>query len=221
VSVVRAAGSFDDRPVTETTMPGPVFIETERLELRTVEEEDVEFLQAAENHPEVRRYIGLFREPTSRGEVEESFEDHLTADDAATLLAVPKDDPAGAGDPAGARAGEPVGSFQLYPIDDARGWANLGLWLHPDAWGHGYATEATAHLLEYAFRERGLHRVSADALAPNEASIALLDRVGFVHEGTRREAAFADGEYVDSEEYGLLARDWDGHEAALEHPNEH
>lgn len=203
-------------------MPGPVFIETERLELRTVEEEDATFLQAAENHPDVRRYIEVFREPSSRAATEERIEDHHTADNAATLLAVPKDDPDGSGesDPTGENgtvtAGEPAGSFQLYPIDDGRGSANLGLWLHPDAWGHGYATEATAHLLEYGFRERGLRRVSADALAPNRASIALLERLGFVHEGTRREAAFADGEFVDSEEYGLLAREWPGPGAVLE-----
>jgi hypothetical protein len=39
-------------------MPGPVFIEGEHVSLRTVEEEDVGFLQAQVNDARVRRPIG-------------------------------------------------------------------------------------------------------------------------------------------------------------------
>lgn len=109
-----------------------------------------------------------------------------------------------------------MGSVQLYPVNLDRRWANLGAWLLPEAWGRGYATGSCAHLLDHAFFERGLHRVSAAPLAPNESSVALCERLGFVHEGTSRELGFVDGEFVDQERYALLGREWEGPDAVLE-----
>ncbi|PSP88414.1 GNAT family N-acetyltransferase, partial [Halobacteriales archaeon QH_8_68_33] len=37
-------------------MPGPVFVENDHVQLRTIEEEDIEFRQEAANHPDIRRY---------------------------------------------------------------------------------------------------------------------------------------------------------------------
>ena len=189
------------------TMPGPVFVECDRVDLRTVEAADVEFLQRGTNHPEVRRYIDVFDTPRNREQQRETFENVDSDEDATSLLVVPHEGP---------DAGEPVGSVQLYPVNLARRWANLGAWLLPEAWGEGYATEACAYLLEHAFGERGLHRVSATALAPSEASVALCERLGLVHEGTSRDLGFVDGEFVDAERYALLAPEWGGAESVLD-----
>ena len=50
----------------------------------------------------------------------------------------------------------------------------------------------------------------------NEASKTLCERLGFVHEGTARQAQFVDGEYVDVERYGLLVDEWEGPKAVLD-----
>lgn len=187
-------------------MPGPLFIETERLELRTPEEDDKPFLRAGMNHPEVRRYIDVWRTPTTAGEYDDLYEQYDADEDAASLLVVPT---------AGEGAGAPIGSVQLAPVDDARGCANLGAWIHPDSWGDGYATEACAHVIEYGFADLRLHRVSVGVDADNEASIALTEKLGFVHEGTFRDDIFRDGGYVDRERYGLLEHEWTGVKAVL------
>lgn len=174
-------------------MPGPVFIDGDRIELRTVENEDIEFLKRGVNHPAVRRYISVFRTPQNTDQYEDTFENIDSAENGASLLI---------------HDGEPVGSIQLYPVNDAQGWANLGYWVAPDQQGNGYATEACELVVEYAFRELRLHRISAVTMAPNAASRRVLERAGFVHEGTDREATFADGEYVDDERYGLLRKEW-------------
>ncbi|MFB6205877.1 MAG: GNAT family N-acetyltransferase [Haloglomus sp.] len=184
-------------------MPGPVFIETDRLELRTVEAEDAGVVQRGRMHPEVRRHIAEFRAPRS----EEAIADEVPNDDAVRLLVVPK---------TGDMAKEPVGEASLDYIHEEDGWANISFWLFPAARGRGYATEAAANLVAFGFRERGLRRVTANAVAPNEGSLALLERLGFVHEGTQREKARVNGEFVDVEFYGLLRREWDGVEAALD-----
>lgn len=187
-------------------MSGPTFIECDRINLRTVEAEDTEFLQQGVNHPKVRRYIGAFRTPINGERYREIFES-IDSDGGTTLLAVPHE---------GDHAGDPIGSVQLYPINDAHGWANLGVWFLPKVWGNGYATEASAHLIEYGFKQLRLHRISAVVCAPNDASSALCERLGFVHEGTSREHQFADGEYVDVERYGLLAEEWESPTAVLD-----
>ena len=175
-------------------MSGPVFIDGDRIDLRTVEEGDIDFLTRGVNHPEIRRYISVFRLPQNAERYEETFENIDSSDSGATLL-IHADN-------------EPVGSVQLYPVDDGRGWANLGCWVVPDQQGNGYATEACERIVTYGFRELRLHRISGVVMAPNAASRRLLERVGFTHEGTRREASFADGEYVDEEQYGLLEPEW-------------
>lgn len=187
-------------------MPGPVFIETDRLELRTVEAEDADTIQRARMHPEIRRYISPFRAPRSR----EDVADEVPADDGVRLLVVPAED-----EPAVDGENGAVGQASLDYVNEGDGWANISFWLFPAARGRGYATEAAAHLVEFAFRQRGLRRITANALAPNTGSIAVLERLGFAHEGTQREKTMVDGEYVDVSFYGLLRREWDGVDAVL------
>lgn len=187
-------------------MPGPTFIDGERIELKPPEEEDIPFLQEGLNHPEVRRYVSRFRTPYSEARYRE--EEWPPANgDGVSLLAVPK---------TGEFAGEPVGSVMLFAVQDADGYGNFGVWFHPNAWGNGYALEASAHLLDHGFRELRLHRISATVMAGNDASTRLCERLGFVHEGTAREAQFADGEFVDVERYGLLEDEWAGPTAVLD-----
>jgi RimJ/RimL family protein N-acetyltransferase len=175
-------------------MPGPVFIDGDRIDLRTVEAEDIEFLTKGVNHPDVRRYISVFRLPHNMERYEETFE-NIDSSEAGVSLLIHAD-------------GEPVGSVQLYPVDDSRGWANLGCWVVPAQQGNGYATKACERIVAYGFRELRLHRVSGVVMTPNTASQRLLERVGFTHEGTKRESSFAEGEYVNEEQYGLLESEW-------------
>lgn len=190
-------------------MKRTTYIDCERTRLETPTEEDVPFLQNGVNHPQIREYIGAFRTPYTEQRYEEELWSAETGEDAVSLLVVPDD---------GEFADEPVGSVQLYPIRDAEGYANLGVWLHPKAWGNGYALEACAHLIHFGFQELGLHRISATAVGPNDASTTLCERLRFTQEGAAREAAFVHGEYVDVERYGLLESEWDGPTAVLDEP---
>jgi [ribosomal protein S5]-alanine N-acetyltransferase len=58
----------------------------------------------------------------------------------------------------------------------------LGYAVVPEFWGTGYATEASAGALEHARDVLGLHEVVAFALVSNEASLAVMRRLGFRHE---------------------------------------
>ena len=86
--------------------------------------------------------------------------------------------------------------------------ASLGYCLTEAAWGLGYATEAVGALLEWGFDSLDLNRVQAEADTRNAASARVLEKVGFVREGTLREDCVVDGEVSDSWVYGLIKREW-------------
>ncbi len=86
--------------------------------------------------------------------------------------------------------------------------ASLGYCFNYAAWGHGYATEAARMLLGWALDTLDLNRVQAEVDTRNNASARVLEKLGFVREGTLREDCIANGEVSDSWVYGLLRREW-------------
>ncbi|WP_446216262.1 GNAT family N-acetyltransferase [Micromonospora sp. IBHARD004] len=86
--------------------------------------------------------------------------------------------------------------------------ASMGYCLDDAAWGHGYATEAAHALLKWAFDTLDLNRVQAETDTRNAASARVLEKLGFVREGTLREDCVVNGEVSDSWVYGLIRREW-------------
>lgn len=86
--------------------------------------------------------------------------------------------------------------------------ASLGYCLTEEAWGHGHATEAARALLQWGFDTLDLNRVQAETDTRNVASARVLEKLGFVREGTLREDCVVNGEVSDSWVYGLLRRQW-------------
>ncbi|WP_322010740.1 GNAT family N-acetyltransferase [Paraburkholderia sp. J12] len=71
--------------------------------------------------------------------------------------------------------------------------------------GRGYMTEALRAAIDYAFNDLGLHRLEANIQPGNEASIALVRRLGFQKEGFSPRYLRIDGEWRDHERWALLA----------------
>jgi RimJ/RimL family protein N-acetyltransferase len=176
-------------------VPGPVFIEGDRTDLRTIEKADVPFLEEGINHPAMRRYAGGDVQ-YNRPRYEDERFDTLSDGDVVQLLVCDGD--------------ERLGDVSLAPVDERRGWANLGYRVHPGHQGEGHATDAARLVVSHGFDELRLHRVSATVVADNEASRRVLEKLGFVHEGTKRDDAFVDGTYVDRELYAVLREEWAG-----------
>jgi RimJ/RimL family protein N-acetyltransferase len=86
--------------------------------------------------------------------------------------------------------------------------AELGYWLGADAWGHGYATESTHLLVDFGFRAFSLARIYAQVLAGNTASMRVLEKLGMVNEGIRRQHVRKGQRLCDIVLYGLLRDEW-------------
>lgn len=173
-------------------MPGPIFRDGERTELRTIEPEDAEFLQRTVNHPQVRH--GIMGVEAINGPAERDWIASRGESDDTNLLVCTD--------------GDPVGSVTLKSPNDVWGTAEIGYMVAPEEWNNGYATDAVSEICGYAFEERRLEKVYATVYAKNTGSRRVLEKVGFTEEGVLRKEGFAEGERVDVHRYGLLAEEW-------------
>ena len=93
-------------------------------------------------------------------------------------------------------------------IDAQHKHAELGYWLGASYWGKGYATEAAREMLRYGFEDLRLHRIFASHFKHNVASGRILKKIGMRYEGCQREHVRKWDQFVDSELYGILRREW-------------
>jgi RimJ/RimL family protein N-acetyltransferase len=157
-----------------------VTISTSRLTLRRFTPDDADALFDVFSRPEVARWSGTGTPMTDVSEASARIArmpartgDHPAA---GIFAVVPKDDP------------RVVGMAILVPIPASHGFERddleIGWHLHPDAWGHGYATEAATAMLERAFAA-DVAEVYAVTDPENVRSQAVCRRLGMTDLGLR------------------------------------
>jgi RimJ/RimL family protein N-acetyltransferase len=196
----RSAGSGQEEGdvvelVAHATRLEPDYpIETERLLLRPLDPDaDVAPMHAYRSREDVCRYVPFV--PGTLGQMRERLADPertrsvIDAEGQVLSLAIERRD-----------AGEMIGDLVLFWHSVADGHAEVGYVVHPDHAGQGFATEATAALIDLAFYG-GLpvHRVTARLDERHAASAAVCRRLGL-----RQEAAFVEGEWFKGEWTTLL-----------------
>jgi RimJ/RimL family protein N-acetyltransferase len=140
-------------------------VETERLLMRGWTQADFDAYAAANADPDVQRFLGG---PQDREQSWRSLAAHI-----------------------GHWQLRGYGQWALERREDGRLIGRAGLWnpegwfgvevgwkLDRDAWGHGYATEAAAASLEWAWRNVDVDRVLAVIAPENEASLRVAQRLG-------------------------------------------
>ncbi|OLF18576.1 GNAT family N-acetyltransferase [Actinophytocola xanthii] len=101
-----------------------------------------------------------------------------------------------------------VGGVLFRTMDVPNGNAEAGCWLEPAAAGRGLATRAARVIIDWAIRERGIHRVEWLVSSENEASIAVARRLGMTRDGVLREYFPHRGRRYDVEVWSVLAPEW-------------
>lgn len=104
--------------------------------------------------------------------------------------------------------GEAAGGISLLLGSDVeRRSAEIGYWLGRAFWGKGIATAAVRALTAHGFEAFDLTRIFAVPFAGSSASIRVLEKCGYVREGTMRRSAIKEGVVLDQALYAVTDLD--------------
>jgi RimJ/RimL family protein N-acetyltransferase len=107
-------------------------------------------------------------------------------------------------------SGDVVGESVLNELDTGNLSCNFRIWIS-GARDRGLGTEATRLTMRHAFEEHGLNRVELQVYDFNPRARHVYEKVGFVFEGTSRQALRFDGAWVDAHDMSILAEEWNQH----------
>jgi len=170
-------------------------LETERLLLRPMSREDLDWFAVLRGDAGVMRYIGAGRAMTREESIErlDRYVD-CWATHGLGMFGVR------------ARAtAAPIGWGGLQPLDGSDE-TEVGYAFAREAWGLGYATELARAVVGWGFAARGLERIVAVADPENRASRRVMEKLGMRYEGNRT-AHGADSVYYAVTAAGFASAD--------------
>jgi ribosomal-protein-alanine N-acetyltransferase len=103
-----------------------------------------------------------------------------------------------------------IGTIGYCAWDKQHHHAEVGYDMSPEYWGQGLMPEALRAVVRYGFEEMGLNRVEATTHTENLRSQRVLEKLGFQPEGILREFYCRDEIYNDQVQFSLLRREWEG-----------
>lgn len=171
---------------------------TERLILRELRPSDTTEVLTFRGDPEVLKFDGPLIHTTAEALafIEEVRQEGENKQSVAWGIALPETD-------------RLIGSVGLWYWEHYHRRAEIGYGLATKYWGQGLAQEAVRAAALYGFEQMHLNRIYARTIVANERSVRMLERLGFIREGTQRKYSLEDdGEFYDSAMYGLLREDW-------------
>lgn len=145
-----------------------IVAETERLILRTHEARDEERFVAMQTDSRVRRFAGgaAWSPERARMRFQTEYLGQPASMDGLWAVILKRDN-------------NYIGHCGICAREQATEM-RLAYYLAQPHWGFGYATEASAAFLEPAFKTLGLERLVADLQDGNQASVRVLEKLGFV-----------------------------------------
>ena len=95
-------------------------------------------------------------------------------------------------------------------LDQQSNRGELGYWIGRGYWGQGIATEAGKLMLDFAFGQLCLNKVTAECLTRNPASAKVLEKLGLKQEGyfEKHFRKLEGDEYCDVRAFGLPRSAW-------------
>ena len=83
-----------------------------------------------------------------------------------------------------------IGSISIWNINEEENKGEFGFGIHPDYWNQGYMTEALLATVDYGFSDMKLSTIEAYTEETNKRSRNLLERCGFNNQKTIQEKGF-------------------------------
>jgi diamine N-acetyltransferase len=174
----------------------------ERIRLRAVEQEDVKKFFEWVNDPEVTHGLTLYL-PMSMTDEERWFEQASTRAPDEKPFAID------------VRAGDGwrlIGNCTFFDMDTVAHSAEIGIMIgEKSVWNQGLGTETISLLLRHGFETLNLNRISLKVYSDNPRARRTYEKVGFIHEGSLRQAVYKRGRFGNVELMSVLRSEWEAH----------
>lgn len=171
-----------------------MLLESDRINIRELEAEDVDFLAEYLSHERTMEFIpwGPVPKDSVKKLVEKSILDQLEENRKSHFLAF-----------VDAGNGQPLGHFSLLLNHYQPARAEFQLVFHPAFHGMGISGEAIQLALLYGFECLGLVRIEAYCHPENSAAARALESAGMFREGNVQEVLKYQGKWTDAYLYGV------------------
>ena len=166
----------------------------EKLYLRALEPEDLEFLHELENNEEFWE-VSATQAPFSKYILKKYMENsHLDIYEVKQLrLVICNLDH------------RPIGLIDIFYFEPKDRRAAIGLLIaNPEERQKGFGAESLSLVCKYCFKHLGLHQVYANITADNLRSLRLFENIGFTKAGLKKEWTFVNGRFKDEYLYQLI-----------------
>ncbi|MFT4416151.1 GNAT family N-acetyltransferase [Fredinandcohnia humi] len=173
-------------------------LQGERVYLRRIEQDDVDYFLRAVSNPEIRRLTGTTTFFTRRKI--ESFIENIAKDSSRIdlLIADQENDLV-------------IGDLAIVDIDHQQRNGSFRIAITDDNYlSKGYGSDALKLIIDYMFNTLNLRRIGINVYAYNARAIRAYEKLGFVQEGVLREELYYDGKYYDNILMGLLRNEYKG-----------
>jgi len=175
---------------------------TPRLELRPFRRRDVDSLLEAvtESKPQLEPWLPWAADRYRRADALRFIRDSSAAwvDGRAFDMAIRRlDDPE-----------RHLGNISVWHTSRREQSGEIGYWVRTSVGSQGIATEAGARVVQAAFEELELHRVTLRIATGNRASERIAEKLGFVQEGVLRGEVLVRGEWMDHSLWALLEEEY-------------
>ncbi|WP_163582134.1 GNAT family N-acetyltransferase [Gracilibacillus saliphilus] len=173
-------------------------LETSRLKLRNVNEEDAEFIFKLFSNEKICEFLYDEEIFTKKEEALELIEWNTNPEEKGhNRWVIEKKD-----------SNEQIGTCGFDLWDRTNNIAEIGYDLWYEFWSYGYMKEALIAAIESGFTNMKLNRINAYVALGNKRSTNTLESLGFKNEGIYRDKHLFRGKYYDHYSYSLLKKDW-------------
>jgi RimJ/RimL family protein N-acetyltransferase len=97
-----------------------------------------------------------------------------------------------------------IGYFRLSNYSKIHRNIYIGMDLHKDFRGKGLAYESYCRFIPFLIKQYNLHKISLEVLVSNQRAYNLYLKLGFVHEGAKRQEVNKHETYIDSVVMSIL-----------------
>lgn len=184
--------------IDKTFVPFPK-LETKRLNLRQICDEDVDDLFEMISDPEVAEFEYFYPVSSKDQALKfiERYKEELNSKEEITWGLFLKE------------SNQLIGTCCLGDFDEGARRAEIGYDISKSEWGKGYASEGVKAVVDFGFTKMNLNRIEAFITPGNDASVKVLEKFKFTREGLVRQRDLMKGKLVDGIIMAMLKKEYD------------